>query len=153
MIAKILFVVGGAIVLLGFILCPWLDLFGKITGLDLLRSNLTVRDPITGALNVGLFLLGIVPIAGSFDVGVGYMQHPTRLLAVVAVILSIIGGISLANWAKDMNGSLGISYGFWVSVAGLIVAGVGGLIKTIQGGEVPLYHFLDESDTEIANDA
>src|SRR5258706_11989331 len=110
MIAKILFVVGGAIVLLGFILCPWLDLFGKITGLDLLRSNLTVRDPITGALNVGLFLLGIVPIAGSFDVAVGYMQHPTRLLAVVAVILSIIGGISLANWAKDMNGSLGISY-------------------------------------------
>src|SRR5258707_6780891 len=109
MIAKILFVVGGAIVLLGFILCPWLDLFGKITGLDLLRSNLTVRDPITGALNVGLFLLGIVPIAGSFDVAVGYMQHPTRLLAVVAVILSIRGGIGLANLTKEIECIVSIS--------------------------------------------
>src|SRR5260221_5343186 len=153
MIAKILFFAGGALVLISFILFPWLDLFGKITGFDLLRSNLTVRDPITGALNVGFSLLGIVAVAGSYSIAVGYMLHPTRLVAVIAIILSIIGGISLQNWAHDMNGSLGISYGFWVSLLGLLIIGIGGLIKFIQGGEIHLHHYIDESDTEIANDA
>lgn len=120
---KPLFLLGGATTLVSFTMLPWIIIFGRMSGYQLIQ----VSQIFSRGSNIPMTLLWSIPVTGLFALATGLYVQPAKLLGLISIFLSLISLFVVWNAMENIVRSGGVDYGFWVNVAGLIIVGAAGI--------------------------
>jgi hypothetical protein len=143
---SIISILGNLLVLIGFVL-PWASCSGyQASGLDLVQQSASGRLGDTSGT-----LLALIPFLAVGMIGVAILTIPAALWRKIPTLIKTVGvvlialmtvcaclpaGLFFTNMQSARNspdifglgGFIRVEYGFWVSVFGLLLSLVGGLV-------------------------
>jgi hypothetical protein len=142
-------ILGALLVLVGFVM-PWASCGGyNFSGLDLVTNSSDLGDASTSLLClVPFFALGILGVSLVIIPAALLKKIPTIIKPVAALLLPLLVMLaccpSVIFFAKiqssrsssgyGMGGYIHIEYGYWITILGLFIALVGGLITLGTAG-------------------
>lgn len=155
-IKNMLFLIGSAMILLGFFM-PFIDvILVKISGFDLLKVSLMGERRTEGDARVGSIIffaiLLMYPLAGLLGIWAGFKRKPLTVISYILAMLGLLGSLfAIFAFADNMRNSFFkpdyfalIGNGFYICILGVIVMTVGLFVilpkPTDEGNTQPTWH-------------